>query len=146
MAAWKSGKQGVLQPTYAASDRRFSGKETKILVSIASNCSGNKRAVIVSKRLAYISQGFRPNMNPELFDMVWQSWLFKSNFMFNLVIYKHHLHSKQVLLSNACMLIAALLTLGTPTFTTPSSSAPSPISQHNINSYHHRIINLLPAL
>jgi hypothetical protein len=29
MAAWKSGKQGVLQPTFAPSDWRFSGKETK---------------------------------------------------------------------------------------------------------------------
>jgi hypothetical protein len=69
MAAQKSGKQGVLQPTFAASDQGFSGEETKILVSIASDRGGNERAVNVCKRLAYISQGFGPNMNPEQFDV-----------------------------------------------------------------------------
>ncbi|KAL7427990.1 hypothetical protein ACHAXH_000754 [Discostella pseudostelligera] len=86
MAAWKSGKQGVLQPTFAPSDRRFSGKETKISASIASDRGGNERAVNVSKRSAYISRGFRPNMNPERFDMAWRSCSFKSNFMFKPVL------------------------------------------------------------
>ena len=86
MAAWKSGKQGVLQPTFAPSDRRFSGKETKISASIASDRGGNERAVNVSKRSAYICRGFRPNMNPERFDMAWRSWSFKSNFMFKPVL------------------------------------------------------------
>ena len=27
--AWKTGRQGVLQPTFAPSDRRFNGSETK---------------------------------------------------------------------------------------------------------------------
>jgi hypothetical protein len=51
----KTEKQGVLQPTFAPSDRRFNGRETKILASIASDCGGNERAVNVSKRAAYIN-------------------------------------------------------------------------------------------
>ena len=80
--AWKTGRQGVLQPTFAPSDRRFKGSETKISASIASDRGGNKRAVNVSKRAAYISRDFRPKMNSERFDIAWRTWNFKSNFMF----------------------------------------------------------------
>ena len=84
--AWKTGRQGVLQPTFAPSDRRFKGSETKISASIASDRGGNERAVNVSKRAAYISQGFRPNMDSERFDISWRTWNFKSNFMFKPVL------------------------------------------------------------
>ena len=84
--AWKTGRQGVLQPTFAPSDRRFNGSETKISASIASDRGGNERAVNVSKRAAYISRGFRPNMDSERFDIAWRTWNFKSNFMFKPVL------------------------------------------------------------
>lgn len=84
--AWKTGNQGVLQPTFAQSDRRFTGRETKISASIASDRGGNERAVNVSKRAAYISRGFRPNMDPERFDIAWRTWSFKCNFMFKPVL------------------------------------------------------------
>ncbi len=77
-AAWKTGKQGVLQPTFEPSDRRFNGRETNISASIASDHGGNERAVWVSKRAAYIRRGFRPNMDLERFDIAWRMWNFKS--------------------------------------------------------------------
>ncbi len=76
----------MLQPTFAQRDWRFNGIETKISASIASDCGGNKRAVNVSKRSGYISQGFRPNMDPEQFDIAWRTLNFKSNFMFKPVL------------------------------------------------------------
>ena len=84
--AWKNGNQEVLQPTFAPSDRRFNGRETKLSASIASDRGGNERAVNVSKRSAYISRGFRPNMDSERFDIAWRTWNFKSNFMFKPVL------------------------------------------------------------
>ena len=58
--AWKTGRQGAKQPTFAPSDRRFNGSKTKISASIASDQGGNKRAVNVSKRAAFQAEhGFR---------------------------------------------------------------------------------------
>jgi hypothetical protein len=74
--AWKNGNQGV----------RFNRNETKLSASIASDCGGNERAVNVSKRAVYISQGFRLNMDPEHFDIAWKAWNFKSIFMFKPVL------------------------------------------------------------
>ncbi len=72
----------MLQPTFAPRDRRFNGRETNIYALIASDHGGNKRAVNGSKKLAYISQGFRLNMNSEWFDIAWRTWKFKSSFIF----------------------------------------------------------------
>jgi hypothetical protein len=43
--AWKTGKQGVLQPTFKLSDRRFNERETNISALIASDHGRNERAV-----------------------------------------------------------------------------------------------------
>ena len=84
--AWKTGQQAVLQPTFALSDWRFNRREAKISASTASDHGRNERVVNVSKRAGYISRGFRPNMDPEWFNIAWKTWNFKSIFMFKPVL------------------------------------------------------------
>ena len=48
MIAWKTGKQRVIQPVWASSDRRFGRNETLLTAVVATDCSGNERAVNVS--------------------------------------------------------------------------------------------------
>lgn len=86
MAAWKNGKQQVLQPDWADSDRHFNRNETLGSASVASDRGGNERSVNVSKRAGYISRGFRPNMCPIRFNKAWRTWAFQSNFMFKPVL------------------------------------------------------------
>lgn len=82
MAAYKFGKQRVLQPDFADSDRRFNRSETLGSASVASDRGGNERSVNVSKRSGYIQRGFRPNMCPIRFNIAWKTWGFQTNFMF----------------------------------------------------------------
>jgi len=86
MAAWKAGKQKVLQPDWANSDRRFNRTETLGSASVASDRGGNERSVNVSKRAGYISRGFQPNMNPVRMNKAWRTWGFQTNFMFKPVL------------------------------------------------------------
>ena len=55
---------GKFQPVH---DILVNGRETKLSASIASYHGGNKR-------VAYISRGFRPNMDSERFDIAWRTW------------------------------------------------------------------------
>ena len=86
MAAYKAGKQEVLQPDWAESDRRFNRTETLGSASVASDRGGNERSVNVSKRAGYISRGFQPNMCPVRMNKAWRTWGFQTNFMFKPVL------------------------------------------------------------
>ena len=50
LAAWRAGKQLLLQPFYAKSDRKFNTNEVLVSSTVASDRSGNERAVNVAKR------------------------------------------------------------------------------------------------
>ena len=50
MAAWRAGKQLFLQPAFARSDRKFNTREVNRSSTVASDRSGNDRAVNVAKR------------------------------------------------------------------------------------------------
>jgi hypothetical protein len=86
MAGYKNGKQRVLQPDWANSDRRFNRIETISSASVASDRGGNERSVNVSKRAGYINRGFTQNMSPVRFNKAWRTWGFQSNFMFKPVL------------------------------------------------------------
>lgn len=86
LAAWRAGKQQVLQPTFARSDRKFTGRETIISADIAADRSGNERAVNRSKESGFIKRGLLQNSSPVLMDDVWLAWSFQTNFMFKLVL------------------------------------------------------------
>ena len=86
MVAWKTGKQQVLQPVWAESDRRFGRNETLLSASVATDRAGNERAVNVCKRAWYVSRGFTQNMSPKQMNDAWMTWSFQANFMHNPVL------------------------------------------------------------
>ena len=45
VSGWRAGKQYVLQPHFAESDRKFSGNETISSAGVASDRGGKERAV-----------------------------------------------------------------------------------------------------
>ena len=42
LPAWRAERQQVSQPTFAISDRRFTGRQTIQSADITTGCSGNK--------------------------------------------------------------------------------------------------------
>ena len=79
---WRCGEQLTAQPIFGKSDQQFKGSETKYSASLASDRGANERGVNVSKRSGIIKRGFKPGMDPELFDDVWLCWGFMANFMY----------------------------------------------------------------
>ena len=86
LAAWKEGKQNVIQPVFAKSDRKFTGLETITSASVASDRGGNKRGVNVCKRSGFLQRGLRPKACPIRLDNVWLTWSFTTNFMYEPVL------------------------------------------------------------
>ncbi|KAL7461139.1 hypothetical protein ACHAXS_001568 [Conticribra weissflogii] len=54
MVAYRFGRQFVLQPDWAKSDKRFHRTETSSSASVASVCGANERAMNVCKRSEFI--------------------------------------------------------------------------------------------
>ena len=67
MVAHRMGKQLVLQPVWAESDRRFGRDETLLTAAVAHDRGANERAVNVCKRSWFVSRGFRPNSSAKQF-------------------------------------------------------------------------------
>ncbi len=86
MVAWKCGKQKVLQPEWAESDKRFGRDQTLLSASIATDRGGNERGVNVCKRAWFVNRGFLPNMSPKQLNDAWTTWSYQANFMFNPVL------------------------------------------------------------
>ena len=86
MAAWRTGKQLLLQPFFAKADRKFSSKEVLASARIASHRSGNERAVKVAKRSGKIARGALGPENLANLDDLWLCWVFQANFMYKPVL------------------------------------------------------------
>ena len=86
MAAWKNGKQIAIQPPYAKSDKRFTGRQTIYAGCIAHDRAGNERGVNVSKHSSLFQSGFKAGMSPIRFQKAWRTWAFQTNFMYKLVL------------------------------------------------------------
>ena len=86
LPAWRAGRQQVIQPTFAKSDCKFSGRETLHTASVASDRSANERAVNRCKQSGYIQRGLKQNGDPTTMDDVWLTWSFQTNFMYNAVL------------------------------------------------------------
>jgi hypothetical protein len=82
LAAYRAGKQECIQPIFAKSDRRFVGDETVVSASVASDRSGNERAVNICKQSGYIKRGLTPHGNPRRLNDSWLAWSFQANFMY----------------------------------------------------------------
>ena len=85
-AAWRCGRLLVLQPAFASSDRQFNTYELLSSASVASDRSGNERAVNICKRSEYIWQGFVMGMDAGEFNKMWRTWGFRANFMFKPIL------------------------------------------------------------
>ena len=71
LAAWRAGKQLVLQPVFANSDCKFTGKETLTSATVASDRSGNERAVNRAKASNYLQRGLKAKMDPARLNKFW---------------------------------------------------------------------------
>jgi hypothetical protein len=81
MAAWRAGKQLFLQPAFARNDRKFNTREVNRSSTVASDRSGNERAVNVAKRAGVLKRGLRPNESSDVIADVWIAWGFQANFL-----------------------------------------------------------------
>eukprot|EP00956_Cyclotella_meneghiniana_P017692 scaffold29047_cov43-Cyclotella_meneghiniana.AAC.2 len=86
MAAWRNGKQMAIQPPYAKSDKRFTGRQTIYAGCVAHDRSGNERGVNVCKRSGLFQRGFRQGMCPKRMQNSWRTWSYRANFMYRPVV------------------------------------------------------------
>ena len=86
LPAWRAGRQMVIQPMFSRSDRKFTGKETILSGSVASDRSGNERAVNRAKLSNVLKRGLQKAGCPRRINDIWFAWSFQSNFMFKSVL------------------------------------------------------------
>ena len=86
LPAWRAGRQRVLQPTFARSDRMFNAHDTIRSANIATDRSGNERAVKRFKESGFIKRGLKSNGKASTMDNVWLAWSFQTNFMYKPVL------------------------------------------------------------
>ena len=86
LPAWRAGKQLVEQPIFVRSDRNFTGRKIIHSASVATNRSGNERAVNRCKQSGYIKRSLQRNDKPKLLDDAWLAWPFQSNVMYRAVL------------------------------------------------------------
>jgi hypothetical protein len=84
-AAMRCGKQTIIQPSFARSDRRFTSTEMIRSAAIAADRAGNERAVRYAKMCGYLRSGLKQNGNVDRLSDVWLAWGFQANFMFRSV-------------------------------------------------------------
>jgi hypothetical protein len=85
-AAWGVGNTFILQPSFARSDRKFTGHESIRNAAIASDRAGNERAVRYSKLCGYIKTGLLQNESTVRLSNVWITWSFQCNFNYRPVL------------------------------------------------------------
>ena len=86
LMSWRHGTQEVKQPVFARSDRKFRGVETLMSASIATDRSGNERAVKISKLSGLLQRGLTCTGCPKRLDDIWLVWSFQTNFMYKPVL------------------------------------------------------------
>jgi hypothetical protein len=84
--AFQSGEQRVMQPDFARSDRKFNSHEVLRSAGVATDRSGNERAVNVVKRSGLIQRGLQNHQQASTIDDAWLAWSFQVNFMFKPVL------------------------------------------------------------
>ena len=86
LAAWRAGGQLLLQPFFARSDRKFSSREALLSGAVASDRSGNERAVKRLKLSNFVARGIHQTQDLDRFADSWIAWGFQCNFMFEPVL------------------------------------------------------------
>jgi hypothetical protein len=81
-ASLDAGKQKVEQPFFADKEGFFSTSQVQRSAAVASERSGNERAVRICKLPGYIQRGPHSRSEMDRFCNVWLAWTFQVNFMF----------------------------------------------------------------
>lgn len=84
--AHEEGGQMVIQPNFAKSDERFSAFQTMRSAAVATDRSGNERAVKYMKHCEYISSGLKAGEDSRRLADVWLCWGFQQNFLYKPVL------------------------------------------------------------
>jgi hypothetical protein len=84
--ALASGGHYTLQPIFAPSERQFNTVQTSLSSSVATDRSGNERAVRYLKISEYISRGRLCAESPVRLSETWLVWGFQVNFMYRPVL------------------------------------------------------------
>ena len=83
---FRHGEQRVLQPIYAIKNKRWTDNEALTTASIASDRSGNERAVKLLKTSGLIKYGIESHQSFEYINDIWLSYGFQVNFMYKSVM------------------------------------------------------------
>ena len=86
IAAWRAGKQLVLQPVFAKSDTKFNSQQVHRSANVAADRSANERAVKMAKHSNLIKRGLEQYQQPKTIADAWLVWGFQTNFMFKSVM------------------------------------------------------------
>lgn len=71
LMAWTQGRQEVEQPVFAQCDHNFTGLDTLKSASISTACSGNERAVKMTKISGLLTKGLSCTGCPKRLDNIW---------------------------------------------------------------------------
>ena len=74
--------QITMQPDFAKADEKFKRHQVLTSSTVASDRSGNERAVRLSKQCGLINRGMHPRTSFVRIDNVWLVWSFQCNFMY----------------------------------------------------------------
>ena len=85
-AAWRKGKQHILQPEFAKSDSKFGRNKTLTSARIAADRAGNERVVRLTKQSGYLRRGLANRQSFHRLAMGWLVWGFQINFMYRSVM------------------------------------------------------------
>jgi hypothetical protein len=88
-AAWREGRQFVLQPTFAKADKKFTSKEIIRSSTVASDRGGNERAVRLAKMCGFLENGMEPTQNMNIICDAWLGWGFICNFIYASVFHEN---------------------------------------------------------
>jgi hypothetical protein len=87
LAAWlMAGRQLMMQPAVARSDRRFTSSEALRSGAVAAHRSSNERAVNVMKRSGLLKRGLQKRQSTAMIADAWLAWGFQVNFMYKPVL------------------------------------------------------------
>ena len=77
-------REGIFlsQPTFAGSDKKFTGSQTIQSTNIVTDYSGNEQMVFLCKISGFIKRCIPIEGLPWLMDNVWLAWIFQSNSMY----------------------------------------------------------------
>ena len=86
LAAWRKGKQLILQQIFKPSDGKLNSREVLLSAAVAADRAGNERGVIIVKHSGFLKAGIHQRSDITFFCKVWLAFSFQTNFMYTPVV------------------------------------------------------------